>query len=72
LKVTSHKTDAEGYFWMLSSPSTSNNRFKPFTWATFPDMKHDGMPLEYNFEWQKVPIDIEKSLAKLHEANLET
>ena len=43
-KVSSLKTDSNNYFWMISSPTTSNKRFKPFTWKTFPEMSHEEMP----------------------------
>ena len=59
-KVTSLKTDEENFFWMRSSPTTSNGRFPTFKWSTIPDLGHEGMPNQYNFEWVKVPIDLEK------------
>jgi hypothetical protein len=43
-KVSSLKTDSQNYFWMRSSPTTSNKRFPPFTWKTLANMTHEGMP----------------------------
>jgi hypothetical protein len=64
-KISSVNTDKENFFWVRSSPTTSKNRFKPFTWATFPNMTHEGMPNVYEFEWQKIPIDIEKEMSRM-------
>ena len=33
-------------------------------------MTHEGMPTEFNFEWQKVPLDYEKWLQQKSETNL--
>ena len=43
-KVSSLKTDTQNYFWMRSSPTTSNKLFPPFTWKTFPNISHEEMP----------------------------
>jgi hypothetical protein len=60
-KIVSASSLKKNYYWVISSPSTSNGRFPPFTWASFPNMTHDGMPTVFNFPWVKVEIDIEKS-----------
>jgi hypothetical protein len=45
---------------MRSSPTTSNGKFPTFKWSTLPELSHEGMPNEYNFDWVKVPINLEK------------
>ena len=56
---------------MKSSPTRSNKRFEAFTWKTFPEMIHEGMPLEYDFDWVKVPLDYEKSIKREIVQNLQ-
>ena len=58
------------FFWMKSSPTKSEGRFAPFTWATFPEMSREGMPMVYDFDWQKVPIDYELYLSSQKIKNL--
>jgi hypothetical protein len=65
-KILTPDTEQGNYYWAISSPSTSNGRFAPFSWASFPNIAHEGMPNTYNFTWMKVPIDSEKSSAAKH------
>lgn len=57
LKIVSAETESNNFYWVISSPTTSNGRFPPFSWKQFPQMSHEGMPETYNFTWQKVPIN---------------
>jgi hypothetical protein len=65
-KILTPDTEQGNYYWLVSSPSTSDGRFAPFTWAAFPKLSHEGMPLTYNFTWQRAPINYEKDLAANH------
>ena len=64
-KISSLSTDKDNFFWMKSSPTTSQGRFPPFNWNSFPDLG-EGMPREFNFDWEIVPIDVEKDSVKVH------
>jgi hypothetical protein len=57
-------TQKENYYWVISSPSLSDGRFPPFDWNQFKEVNHEGMPTVFNFTWQKVAIDWEKSTPK--------
>ena len=59
-KVISPETESANHYWMVSSPSTSDGRFPPFSWTAFPKVTHEAMPATFNFTWQKVPLDYEK------------
>jgi hypothetical protein len=61
-KVISPETEAANHYWMISSPSTSGGRFPVFSWSAFPKVSHEGMPAAFNFTWQKVPLDYERSV----------
>jgi hypothetical protein len=59
-KIATLDTIAQNYILAISGPTTSNGRFPPFDWRQWSDYPHDGLPNLYNFEWQKISIDIEK------------
>jgi len=63
LKIANEDTIKQNYFWAYSGPSTSNGRFPPFSWNnwTDPSTPKLGLAATYDFEWVKIPIDLEKS-----------
>jgi hypothetical protein len=62
-KILTPNSRAGNYYWAISSPSTSNGRFTPFSWTAFPTLSHEAMPTTYDFPWQKVPLDFETPLS---------
>ena len=68
-KILSPDSLKDNFVWAISGPPTSNGRFPPFDWSLWPNVTHRGMPLKYNFSWQKIPLDIRKE--KLKEGNLD-
>ncbi len=53
-KLTNSNMVEELKSLIISGPTTENNpNLKPFKWGNFKsmDIKHEGMPEEYNFKW---------------------
>ena len=59
-KIISPETFSENYLWAISGPTVSGGRFDPFSWADWPTHAHYGMPIKWDFDWVKFPIDNEK------------
>ena len=56
--------EAGDKYWMIVGPTTSPSegeadRFKPYKWEQYPQINHEGMAQEFNFEWQLLPLDAE-------------
>ena len=59
-KIASENTIKENYFWAISGPSNSHGRFPPFDWRKWngPAMPHKGLAQTYDFQWEKIVIDL--------------
>lgn len=60
-KVISPETSQDNFLWAISGPTQSGGRFPPFSWENWPNVPHSGMPIKWDFDWVKFPIDNEKS-----------
>jgi hypothetical protein len=49
------------YYWAICGPTTSNGKLPAFDWRDWKSFSHEGMPDIFNFQWQKIRLDVEQN-----------
>ena len=56
-KIVAAETERKNFIWAISGPSRSGDRFPAFSWSNWTKVPHNGMPMNWNFDWVQFPID---------------